>query len=340
MAPRTTRSETKNFGHKGNDYVHTGDKLGLGSDSKNPSFIEDKDSIPEPGLFGIRWGRTPGEIDNLNKLVDAKCKYFKELSKKTGEPIPPEVKWVLDNHKGGSTVYKERFTVWPALQAIAHLINLGYCFYMDWKVTAICCVFTWAWYDLFSGVLHVVHDNPLMISLPIVGEPTLEFQWHHHIPQDLTSKSFLEVCGDLNMVTALLFVTYIFGFKLTNPMGLTLISTKMIMAYFGQLCHAMSHMPPYRRPNWITSLQNMGIMVSPKEHWGHHKEYNDNFCIGSGLWNPVLTPFLKLTNKIHVMLGSNEDISSYCWLVGFLAMALFDIPVTNYIFVEVLKLGK
>lgn len=350
MAPRTTRSSvaaaaaaTKNYGHTGNDYVHTGDRLGLGADSKNPSYIEDKDKIPVPGLFGIRWGKTPGEIDNLNRLVDAKCQYFKKESERTGAEMPPEVKWVLDNHKNGSTVYKERVTTWPAVMTIVHVLNLAYQTYYNigWKAMAAVALFSFVQYDLFSGVLHVVHDNPLMIPLPVVGEPCLEFQWHHHIPQDLTSKSFLEVCGDLNMVTSLIFILYCNPWgpykMLESNIAMTIISSKLIMAYFGQLCHAMSHMPPHRRPDWISTLQKMGVMVSPKEHWGHHKNYDDNYCIGNGMWNPVLTPFLKFTNWLHIQLGSNENISSYCWLVGFLCMAVFDVPVAQFVFEKYLS---
>lgn len=347
MAPRTTRSTTAaanvNTSHASNDYVHTGDRLGLGADAKNPSYIEDKDKIPTPGLLGIRWGKTPGEIDNLNRLVDAKCKYFLECHKKKGEDLPPEVKWVLDKHENGSTVYKERVTLWPAVMTVLHILNLCYQTYYNvgWKAMLTVAVFTFVQYDIFSGVLHVVHDNPLMIPLPVVGEPCLEFQWHHHIPQDLTSKSFLEVCGDLNMVTSLIFILYCNPWgpykMLESNIGMTLISAKLLMAYFGQLCHAMSHMPAHRRPNWVVNFQKWGIMVSPKEHWGHHKNYDDNYCIGNGMWNPVLTPFLKFTNWVHVSIGSNETISAYCWLVGFLALAVFDVPVAAKLFEDYLS---
>jgi len=324
-------------------YVHTGDKLGLGADNKNPCFIENPDNIPKPGLFGIRWGKTPGEIDNLNRLVDAKCQYFLEESRRTGVPLSPEVEYVLKTGKP-STVYKERYTFWPVVAGIGHLANVAYQFYMD-PFASICVIlFSWLYYDLFSGVLHVVHDNPIMIQIPVVSEPTLEFQWHHHIPQDLTSKSFLEVCGDLNTVTTLIFIVYcnpIGPYDFTkNATAMTIISWKFLFAYFGQLCHAMSHMPYYRRPEWINSLQKMGLMVSPKEHWGHHKNYDDNYCIGSGIWNPVLTPFLKLTNKIHIALGSTENASSYCWLVGFLCMAVLDVPLITHVFTDVLRISR
>lgn len=321
---------------------HPGDRLGTGSDQRNPSFIEDPTKIPIPGPLGIRWARTEGEIGRLNALVDAKCKYFVELSKKTGEAVPPEVQYVLDTGKP-SSVYKERVTSWPVIMGTLHVCNIAYCAYHFAVPTLAAALFSYFYYDLFSGVLHIVHDNPIMMKIPVICDPTLEFQWHHHIPSDLTSKSFLEVCGDLNMVTFLITMLYVNPFGPyclgTSNMALCLISCKLVMAYFGQLCHAMSHMPFHRRPKWVVSLQNYGVMVHPKEHWGHHKNYDDNYCIGSGLFNRLLTPFLKFTDRVHIALGSNLNMSAYCWLAGFLAMAVFDIPVLMYIFIDKLQLG-
>merc|ERR1712125_183636 len=57
---------------------------------------------------------------------------------------------------------------------------------------------------LYSGVLHVVLDHPDNISLPVLGQPCLEFQWHHAIPDDLVRKDFVDVCGDLNTVVLIL----------------------------------------------------------------------------------------------------------------------------------------
>jgi hypothetical protein len=324
------------------EVTHPGDRLGTGADAKNPSFIEDPKKIPVPGLFGIRWGKTPGEIDNLNKLVDAKCKYFLELSKRTGEPVPPEVQHVLNTGKP-SVVYKERWTLWPMISTIVHTANVIYSAYVMGPLPVLAlALFSYIYYDIYSGVLHIVLDNPLMMKVPLIDDPTLEFQWHHHIPQDLTSKSFLEVCGDLNMVSCLvvlLYVNPIGPYRFSSPMSLSIISCKLLMAYFGQLCHAMSHMPVYRRPSWVVFLQNKGIMISPQAHWGHHKNYDDNYCIGSGIFNRFLTPFLKFTNAMHKAVGSNDTISAYFWLVGFLAMSVFDVPVLNYLFTEVFKVG-
>ena len=63
------------------------------------------------------------------------------------------------------------------------------------------------WYDLYSGILHVVLDEPANISLPFIGQPCLEFQWHHFIPSDIAREHFLDVAGDLNIAVSIM-VTY------------------------------------------------------------------------------------------------------------------------------------
>lgn len=133
---------------------------------------------------GIRWNRTEGEIDRLNAIVIQKMGELVEESKKTGQPLSPEVEAVLKNP--GNTVYKKRWVLLPILYAAC---SLGFIIFggaiggMQTPVTImITFIFSFLWYDLFSGVLHVNLDNPDFIGFPILHEPCLEFQWHHHIP--------------------------------------------------------------------------------------------------------------------------------------------------------------
>ena len=121
------------------------------------------------------------------------------------------------------------------------------------------------------------------------------------------------------------------GFSYRKPMPLMLVAWKLLMAYFGQLCHSMSHMPAHRRPAWVKALQRYGVMLDPKEHALHHKTYDDKFCVGSGLWNGVVTRALNLTNRLHKVLGGNEDTNAYTWLVFFSLTLFIDVPVFNYV---------
>jgi palmitoyl-[glycerolipid] 3-(E)-desaturase len=57
--------------------------------------------------------------------------------------------------------------------------------------------------DFYGAVLHIVLDHPPFIALPLIGEACMEFQWHHLIPHDITSRCYAAVAGDLNLVVPL-----------------------------------------------------------------------------------------------------------------------------------------
>ena len=138
---------------------------------------------------------------------------------------------------------------------------------------------------------------------------------------DLTVKSFLETCGDLNLVVCILFVIYVgWGTYTTKDSTFyCLVGWKLMMAYYGQLCHCMSHMPAPYRPQWVLTLQQWGIMVSSEEHSRHHKNYDDNFCIGSGLCNPLISAARRVTTD------------KWVWLAAFLFFLVADVPLANYV---------
>lgn len=305
---------------------------------RNHSLI--RSGPPPVGLFGIRWAKVPGEIDSLNRSVDKIAAKFFEENEKNGTPIPPEVAHVMATGKPGA-IYKKRWTFCPLAVGLTAVAYLAYEATKNPATVLASFLVSFLWYDLFSGILHVLHDNPLLLNFPICSEPCLEFQWHHHLPHDLCSKSFLEVCGDLNLIVSILVSVLLIlpydnptgiplGFSYREPMALTLVAWKLLMAYFGQLCHSMSHMPSSRRPNWVKNLQNFGVMLHPKEHAAHHKTYDDKFCVGSGLWNGVVTKALSFTNKLHRTLGGSEDTNAYTWLAFFSITLFVDVPLFNY----------
>ena len=135
----------------------------------------------------------------------------------------------------------------------------------------------------------------------------------------------MEVCGDLNLVILSLIAVYLLpiphiGFHYRSPLALSLVSCKCLMAYFGQLCHCMSHTPANRRPTWVRSLQEAHLMISPKEHAVHHKTYDCNFCIGSGICNPLIAWLLN-----------NVTSNQWVWLVLFIVTLVGDVPIVNHL---------
>lgn len=128
------------------------------------------------------------EVDRLNELVRIKILKFQEENDKQGFPLPVEVEAVI---KDKLTVYQKRWTFIPfAFMVLASVLLLNNLFFHS-TMALTTIVFTFFYYDFLSGVLHIVLDNPLNISLPVLKEPCLEFQWHHHIPAVSIQNNFI-----------------------------------------------------------------------------------------------------------------------------------------------------
>ena len=272
-------------------------------------------------FLGLCWFKSTESseecVDRLNSLVDEKVLEFIAESKRTGLPVPLEVAAVMN----GNVVYKKNLMWVPIVFATISFSILGYHIRSHPLSVIVSFIVSFFWYDVFSGILHKSLDNPDFIALPIFREPCLEFQWHHHIPQDLVSKPFLQVCGDLNLTISILFSMYLLpyvGMSFRTPMALCLVAAKILMAYFGQLCHTMSHMPSTRRPLWVSWAQEHGLMINAKDHLKHHKEYTDHFCIGSGLSNITLSYFFGISNN------------KWFWLLVFATTLFVDVPIFNH----------
>ena len=130
------------------------------------------------------------EVDRLNELVRIKVLKFQEENDKQGIPLPDEVEAVIRGHL---TVYQKRWTFIPfAFMVMSTLLLLNNLLFHSTEVVAT-IVFTFFYYDFLSGVLHIVLDNPLNIGLPVLKEPCLEFQWHHHIPTVSIRDHFMSI---------------------------------------------------------------------------------------------------------------------------------------------------
>lgn len=90
--------------------------------------------------------------------------------------------------------------------------------------------------DFYSGVLHVVLDDEWNMKVPLLSQPAMEFQYHHHIPDDGCSRPFVEGMGDLNFIIGLHLALFTAVFVLgggENTMLLCAGGWKMLIAYWG-----------------------------------------------------------------------------------------------------------
>ena len=139
------------------------------------------------------------------------------------------------------------------------------------------------------------------------------------IPHDIVSKSYLEVCGDLNLVVILHLVWHLYLYKTVDcTTANTVAAAKVLMAYMGQYSHRMAHAVESRRPYWVIIAQKIGLLLSPDLHRVHHTHYDQAFPILNGSTSVLVSFLLKIIPNRRI------------WLFFFLALSLSDIYLVNY----------
>ena len=126
--------------------------------------------------------------DWLNVLVQ------KRIAKATanGETLPPEMAWVAEHDH---QVYVKRFK--PLVWVVLALCAFGLAQTTQPLALVAIAVFFYFYIDFYSGVLHVVLDNPQFVKLPLIGVPCVEFQWHHTFPFDISTTAS-STCGAIS----------------------------------------------------------------------------------------------------------------------------------------------
>lgn len=90
--------------------------------------------------------------------------------------------------------------------------------------------------DFYSGVLHVVLDDEWNMKVPLLSQPAMEFQYHHHIPDDGCSRPFVEGMGDLNVIVTIHLALYLAIYAHGGYQDSLLLCAgawKMLFAYWG-----------------------------------------------------------------------------------------------------------
>merc|ERR1719483_1287705 len=154
----------------------------------------------------------------------------------------------------GKPIYVSRNEYFSfTLLGISAFMILKHVVALDTLHTIICIIVSYFWYDLYSGILHVVLDEPANISLPLIGQPCLEFQWHHCIPSDIAREHFLDVAGDLNIAVSIMASLHIVWSSswTSHPYCSMFGGLKLFMAWFGQYSHRSAHSP---RPKSLSPI--------------------------------------------------------------------------------------
>ena len=141
--------------------------------------------------------------------------------------------------------------------------------------------------DLWSGVYHWVIDNYGCASTPFFGNQIEEFQGHHMWPRAITKRQFANNLHALGR--AVTFIVLPIDLLCDNPIIHGFVSVCFGCILFSQQFHAWAHSTKSQLPSLVVALQDLGILLSRSQHTAHHhRPYNSNYCIISGIWNNFL----------------------------------------------------
>ncbi|ESQ54566.1 hypothetical protein EUTSA_v10027264mg [Eutrema salsugineum] len=159
--------------------------------------------------------------------------------------------------------------------------------------------------DLGSGVYHWAIDNYGDESTPLVGTQIEAFQGHHKLPWTITRRQFANNLHALARVIT--FTVLPIDLAFNDPVVHGFVSTFAFCIMFSQQFHAWAHGTKSKLPPLVVALQDMGLLVSRRQHAEHHRApYNNNYCIVSGAWNKVLDEskvFEALEMVLYFQLG-------------------------------------
>ena len=149
--------------------------------------------------------------------------------------------------------------------------------------------------DWMSGLLHVVLDNPIMNTWPVVGPEAKAFQGHHYDPTAVARGPWLDFLREHHILVFLVMALYIL-LKPSSP-GLMLFSLHfMWMSHVMMAALRWSHTHPKYLSPTVKAMMDYGIVMTVRHHSAHHASYDCNFCIFSGWMNPLLNQLIHIVH--------------------------------------------
>lgn len=166
--------------------------------------------------------------------------------------------------------------------------------------------------DFGSGVFHWSVDNYGNGKTPIMGSMIAAFQGHHSAPWTICERGFCnnvyKLCipfGPLTMgpLYFLLHDQY--------PSVVWFLTVFCALEIMSQEFHKWSHQLKSQVPGWVNRLQEWGVTIARAPHAQHHlAPYDGNYCIISGICNPLLDQtgfFRRLEHGIYKWNGVESN---------------------------------
>uniref|UniRef100_A0A7S1MU61 Lipid desaturase domain-containing protein n=2 Tax=Hemiselmis andersenii TaxID=464988 RepID=A0A7S1MU61_HEMAN len=165
--------------------------------------------------------------------------------------------------------------------------------------------------DFGSGVYHWSMDNYGSSKTPVFGTQIEAFQGHHELPWTIT---YRQVCNNIYKICQATTPFCVGALALVdNPYILIWMSTALAFINMSQELHKWSHSSPTQCHPVINQLQDLGLIVTRKEHLLHHRPpFEGNYCIVSGHCNPFLDKvgfFRWMEDRVYDINGAQAR----CW---------------------------
>ncbi|KAH7292937.1 hypothetical protein KP509_28G004200 [Ceratopteris richardii] len=181
----------------------------------------------------------------------------------------------------------------------------------DWGGMGAVSVAAYVIADLASGIYHWGIDNYGDASTPVFGSQIDAFQGHHKRPWTITKRQFSNNIHALARPAAFTIAPFLL---LPGNAALdSFVAVFLACVVYSQQFHAWAHSKKKDVPEIVTKLQNAGLLVSRKMHGAHHRPpYNANYCIVSGLWNPLLDGN-RVFSRLEKMIFSVWSVRPRSW---------------------------
>ena len=144
--------------------------------------------------------------------------------------------------------------------------------------------------DFLSGLVHFLCDNFGSPTTPILGQKFIKaFREHHDDPAAMTHGDFVEVNADNLFVCLPVLLPGVVWLDVSGHLYFAVFLV-MLMAFIAVTneVHKWAHSAPI--PPVMRGLQATRLFLHPRHHQVHHDAPHDsNYCITSGVLNPLLT---------------------------------------------------
>lgn len=178
----------------------------------------------------------------------------------------------------------------------------------------LCIVSSWVLADFGSGVLHWSVDNYGNGRTPVMGSIIAAFQGHHTAPWTITERGF---CNNVYKLCVPFGIPTVVAIALlagpSHPLVSLFFTVFCSMEIMSQEFHKWSHMTKTQTSPFINQLQNIGLTIGRIPHAQHHlAPFEGNYCIISGICNPVLDKFGVFRWMEHMVWKMN-GVESNAW---------------------------